>query len=92
VLVGKDPKQFRVAEKWGFGMAPPKRGTAAERQAAAKLVLAALAHTALEEFRLRSDREFFRVQYGQARLIGEILRGHRLELRTLDTPASLSDA
>lgn len=49
-----------------------------------------IAHGSLSAFRVRSDREFFRVPYGEAcRLIGSAFRAHDLELRTLDHLASL---
>ena len=38
-------RQIKVNQKWGFGMAPPKEGTAILRQKAAQMVLRALSAT-----------------------------------------------
>lgn len=44
-----------------------------------------LAHTALKEFRVREDREFFQVSFPTAsKLVGDIIQKNRLEIRTLD--------
>ena len=44
-----------------------------------------LAHKALREFRFREDREFFRVSFRTAsKLVGDIIKENKLEVRTLD--------
>ena len=50
-----------------------------------------LAHQALEEYRVREDREFFRVAFRDAaRLVEEAIGRSHLEIRTLDALAGLA--
>ena len=50
-----------------------------------------LAHKALREFRVREDREFFRVSFSTAsKLLGDIIRKNKLEIRTLDALDNLT--
>jgi hypothetical protein len=49
-----------------------------------------LVHSALIEFRVRGDREFFAVDVSEAsRKILDVLKQHKLLLRTLDNLAAL---
>lgn len=48
-------------------------------------------HQCLQRFRLRKDREFFRVPFRDAaKLIGTVVRDGCFELRTVDAPGALS--
>jgi T5orf172 domain len=50
-----------------------------------------LVHSALAEFRVRGDREFFAVEVAEAgRRISRVLDNAGLSLRTLENPASLA--
>lgn len=47
-------------------------------------------HACLLDFRLRNDREFFRVVFpAAAKMLDESIRGSGLEIRTLDALAAL---
>jgi hypothetical protein len=50
-----------------------------------------IVHSSLSDFRVRNDREFFRIDFLDAkRMISAALQDYRLELRTLDNLASLT--
>ena len=51
-----------------------------------------VAHQALGQYRVRDDREFFRVEFADAaRLLNDVIARSGLEMRTLDALAGLAD-